>query len=177
MQSKEDAKNTAENEYYHGSLDAAVKIVRTEGLAGLYTGLPGSLIGGAAQGFAFNYWHSLLRQAYISSASLPQPPGTPAELAIAYGASALSALMTLPVSVVTTRQQTALRKERMGLLETAREVLEGEDGVRGFWKGLKATLVLCVNLAITYGATERLRIILFHGRDKLQPWEEFPGEF
>jgi hypothetical protein len=61
----------------------------------------------------------------------------------------------------------------MGLLETAREVLAGEDGVRGFWKGLKATLVLCVNLAVTYGATERLRIVLFQGRAKLQPWESF----
>jgi hypothetical protein len=92
---------------------------------------------------------------------------------MAYGASALSALMTLPVSVVTTRQQTALREERMGLVETAREVVKGEDGVRGLWKGLKASLVLGVNLAITYGATERLRIVLFQGRAKLRPWESF----
>jgi hypothetical protein len=169
-------KNVSENEYYHGSLDAAIKIIKTEGIIGLYAGLPGSLIGGAAQGFGFNYWHSLLRQAYMSSKVLPQPPGTPAELLIAYTSSAVSALFTLPISVVTTRQQTSPKGERKGLIDTANEVIKGEDGVRGLWKGLKATLILCVNLAITYGATERLRIILFQGRDKLRPWESF-GEY
>jgi hypothetical protein len=173
VQSKEDANSVPENEYYHSSLDVAIKIIRNEGIVGLYAGLPGSLIAGAAQGFGFNYWHSLLRQIYISSKILPQPPGTPAELVIAYGSSAISALFTLPISVVTTRQQTSAKAERKGLIDTANEVIKSEDGVLGLWKGLKASLILCVNLAITYGAVERLRIILFQGRQKLKPWESF----
>jgi transmembrane carrier protein len=74
--------------------------------------------------------------------------------------------------VVSTRQLTAAKEDRKGILDTAREIVD-EFGVFGLWKGLRATLVLCVNLAITYGATERLRILLFQGRAKLQPWESF----
>jgi hypothetical protein len=173
VQSKQDAKSLPEDQYYHSSLDALVKIIKSEGVTGLYVGLPGSLIGGAAQGFAFNYWHSLLRQIYIKSTILPQPPGTPAELVIAYGSSAVSMLFTLPITVITTRQRTAAKGERKGLLDTANEVIQGNDGVIGLWKGLKAGLLLCLNPAITYGAVERLRIMLFQGRTNLKLWESF----
>jgi hypothetical protein len=172
VQSKQDAKSLPEDQYYHGSLDALAKIVKSEGIVGLYAGLPGSLIGGAAQGFAFNYWHSSLRQIYISSAMLPQPPGTPAELAIAYGSSVMSMMFTLPITVVTTRQRTAAKDERKGLIDTANEVI-GHGGVIGLWKGMKAGLLLCLNPAITYGAVERLRIMLFQGRTNLKLWESF----
>ena len=58
------------------------------------------------------------------------------------------------------------------MLETAREVIDGEDGVSGLWRGLKASLVLVVNPAITYGAYERLKPVLFPGK-VLKPWEAF----
>jgi hypothetical protein len=177
VQSKHDAKSLPEDQYYHGSLDALVKIVKSEGILGLYAGLPGSLVGGAAQGFAFNYWHSLLRQFYISSTLFTQPPSTPAELSIAYGSSALSMLFTLPITNVTTRQRTAAKDERKGLVDTAHEVIQGEDGVIGLWKGIKASLLLCLNPAITYGAVERLRIMLFQGRTNLKLWESFRKYF
>ena len=135
--------------------------------------MPGSLIGSASQGYAFNYWHSFLRQLYLASKRLPQPPGTAAELVLAFASGALAQLFTIPVSVVTTRQQTTSKSERKGLIGTAKDVIRSEDGVTGLWKGLKAGLVLCVNPAITYGATERLRVLIFHGREKLQPWESF----
>jgi hypothetical protein len=154
-------------------LDALVKILKSEGFLGLYAGLPGSLLGGAAQGFAFNYWHSLLRQAYIRSPISSQPPSTSAELAIAYGASALSMLFTLPLTNVTTRQRTAQKEERKGLMGTANDLIQGSDGVVGLWKGIKASLLLCLNPAITYGAVERLRIMLFQGRNNLKLWESF----
>jgi hypothetical protein len=108
----------------------------------------------------------------MSSTVFPQPPSTAAELSIAYGASAISALFTLPIGVISTRQLTSAKEDRKGIIATAKEIT-GEFGIFGLWKGLRATLVLCVNLAITYGATERLRIILFQGRAKLQPWESF----
>lgn len=34
-----------------------------------------------------------------------------------------------------------------------------EEGVQGLWRGLQASLVLCVNPAITYGMFERLKTI------------------
>jgi hypothetical protein len=64
-------------------------------------------------------------------------------------------------------------KERKGLFGTANEVVTGENGVTGLWKGFRASLILCVNPAITYGATERLRVILFRGKPSLTAWESF----
>ncbi|KAF2663890.1 putative peroxisomal carrier protein [Microthyrium microscopicum] len=173
VQSTQDADKLSKDAYYDGVSDAIIKIVKTEGLAGLYVGMPGSLIGSASQGYAFNYWHSFLRQFYISSSAFTQPPGTIAELILAFGSSALTQFTTIPVSVVTTRQQTTPKEDRKDLIGTAKDVIHSEDGVSGLWKGLKAALVLCINPAITYGTTERLRVLLFKGREVLKPWESF----
>ena len=59
------------------------------------------------------------------------------------------------------------------MLETAREVIESEDGVFGLWRGLKASLVLVVNPAITYGAYERLKEVIFPGKTNLKAHEAF----
>ena len=82
-------------------------------------------------------------------------------------------MFTIPVSVVTTRQQTQPKGERKGLVETGREVVESEDGWSGLWRGLKASLILVVNPAITYGAYQRLRVDVFPQRKELRPWEAF----
>lgn len=173
VQSTQDVLSLSEDAYYTGVFDAANKIVRTEGVLGLYAGLPGSLIGSAAQGYAFNYWHSFLRQLYISSSLVSQPPDTVAELSLAYCSGVLAQLCVTPISVITARQQTTPLEERKGLFGTANEVVNGENGAMGLWKGFQASLILCINPAITYGATERLRMILFKGKATLQPWESF----
>jgi hypothetical protein len=82
-------------------------------------------------------------------------------------------VFTIPVAVVTTRQQTASKSDRKGLIATAREVIDGPDGVSGLWRGLKASLVLVVNPAITYGAYERLKEVMFPGKTSLRPSEAF----
>ncbi len=150
-------------------------------MAGLYSGLGSSLIGVASTNFAYFYWYSVVRALYLSqrvqSSVLPSgSPSAVAELALGAVAGALAQLFTIPVAVVTTRQQTQRKGERKGLFETAREVLDGEDGWTGLWRGLKASLVLVVNPAITYGAYERLREVLFPGKASLRPREAF-GKF
>ena len=98
---------------------------------------------------------------------------TATELSLGAVAGALAQLFTIPVAVVTTRQQTASKSERRGLIATAKEVIDGPDGVSGLWRGLKASLVLVVNPAITYGAYERLKDTFYPGRTSLKPWEAF----
>ena len=100
-------------------------------------------------------------------------PSTAVELSIGAVAGALAQLFTIPVAVVTTRQQTQAKKERKGLIGTAKDVIESEDGWTGLWRGLKASLVLVVNPAITYGAYQRLRTIMYPGKMNLQPYEAF----
>ncbi|KAI6123304.1 mitochondrial carrier [Pisolithus croceorrhizus] len=63
-------------------------------------------------------------------------------------------------------------------LNVAREIIR-EDGITGLWRGLKPSMVLTVNPAITYGMYERLKSILLLAREKagaggkMTPWMSF----
>lgn len=163
--------------HYESTLDAINKIVQHEGVAGLYSGINGALIGVASTNFAYFYWYSIVRAVYMSSRYASKQPGTAIELSLGAVAGAIAQIFTIPVSVVTTRQQTQTKEEKKGLIETAQEVVNGDDGWTGLWRGLKASLVLVVNPAITYGAYQRLKDILFPGKTNLRPWEAFGEEF
>lgn len=127
----------------------------------------------ASTNFTYFYWYSVVRTLYISSQTLPKPPSTAIELSLGAVAGAVAQIFTIPVSVVTTRQQTQPRGEKKGLIDTGREVVNSEDGWTGLWRGLKASLVLVVNPAITYGAYQRLKDIIYPGKMNLRPLEAF----
>ena len=164
---------TTNDAHYTSTIDAVRKIVQDEGLLGLYSGLNGSLIGVVSTNFAYFYWYSAIRSLYLSSQEVPTIPGTAAELSLGALAGAIAQVFTIPVSVVTTRQQTQPKGDKKGLIDTGREVIHSEDGWSGLWRGLKASLVLVVNPSITYGAYQRLRVVFFPGRGALRPWESF----
>ncbi|KAJ5807857.1 hypothetical protein N7474_009126 [Penicillium riverlandense] len=167
------AEKSEDVEHYKSTMDAIVKIVEKEGTAGLYSGIAGALIGVASTNFAYFYWYSVVRTLYMASNKVPKPPGTMIELSLGAVAGAVAQIFTIPVAVITTRQQTQPKGERKGLFETGREVVESEDGWSGLWRGLKASLILVVNPAITYGAYQRLKDVFFAGRTNLKPWEAF----
>ncbi len=176
LQIQTKGKTTEEEPYYASTSDALQKIVAEDGIEGLYAGMTSSLIGVASTNFAYFYWYSVVRTLYVSTQEFPTPPSTAAELSLGAVAGALAQVFTIPVSVVTTRQQTQGKKERKGLIETGKEVVRSEDGWTGLWRGLKASLVLVVNPAITYGAYQKLREGLFPGKVNLRPWEAFGME-
>merc|ERR1712000_282309 len=145
-----------------------------EGISGLYSGMVGSLLGVSSTNFAYFYWYSTVRTIYLSR--LDKSGGklsTAVELSLGAVAGALAQLFTIPIAVVTTRQQTQPKGERKGMLATAKEVIDSEDGWTGLWRGLKASLVLVVNPSITYGAYQRLREVFFKDKKVLKPWEAF----
>jgi hypothetical protein len=129
------------------------------------------LIGVASTNFAYFYWYSWVRGVWISR--YPGNPSTTAELSLGAIAGALAQLFTIPVAVVTTRQQTTPKNERKSLMGTAKEVIDGPDGWSGLWRGLKASLVLTVNPSITYGAYQRLRLAIFPGKKNLGALDSF----
>lgn len=167
------AANPADGEHYTSAFDAITKIVAADGVAGLYAGMAGSLIGVASTNFAYFYWYTMVRTLYIQYRKVATPPSTAIELALGAVAGAVAQLFTIPIAVVTTRQQTVTKSERKSLLGTAKEVIDSEDGWTGLWRGMKASLVLVVNPAITYGAYQRLRDSLFPGKKNLRPAEAF----
>lgn len=144
-----------------------------EGVSGLYSGINGSLIGVASTNFMYFYWYSVVRTLYLKSQKVSRDPSTAMELSLGAAAGALAQVFTIPVAVITTRQQTQPKGDKKGLWDTGREVINSDDGWTGLWRGLKASLVLVVNPAITYGAYQRLRLLMFPGKVNLRPWESF----
>ena len=101
---------------------------------------------------------------------------TAIELLLGALAGGLAQIFTIPVSVIATRQQlgggsvtddapaklagskatakAANSSDPDSFLGVARDIMK-QDGITGFWRGLKPSLVLTVNPAITYGVYER----------------------
>lgn len=161
--------------HYDGAVHAIQSILKDEGIQGLYSGMTGSLIGVASQNFAYFYWYSIVRSIYLVRSNLiaGSKPSTAAELSLGAAAGALAQVFTIPIAVVTTRQQTRPKGDKRGILETAKEVVESEDGWTGLWRGMKASLVLVVNPSITYGAYERLKQLMYPHRTSLRAHEAF----
>lgn len=160
--------------HYNGTIHAILSTIEDEGISGLYSGIFGSLLGVASTNFAYFYWYSTVRSLYFSKIQKSnKPPSTAIELALGAVAGALAQLFTIPIAVVTTRQQTQPKGERKGIFATGKEVIDGEDGISGLWRGLKASLVLVVNPSITYGAYQRLREVLYPNKVNLAPHEAF----
>ena len=134
--------------------------MKKEGIAGLYAGLGSSLIGTASTNFTYFYCYSFLRENYNKKYN---PGGgtlsTALELILGAAAGALTTLITTPVSVITTRQQTLPANERQGVVETCQSIV-AEEGIKGLWRGIQPSLLLCVNPAITYGSFEKIKQIM-----------------
>lgn len=92
------------------------------------------------------------------------------ELALGALAAAFAQLFTIPVSVIATRQQLATRP--VSFLATLRQIL-ADDGPTGLWRGLKPSLVLTVNPAITYGMFERLKTLALREGEAVGPGKAF----
>ncbi|KAI8366925.1 mitochondrial carrier domain-containing protein [Blakeslea trispora] len=149
-----------EGENYTSVMDGIQQIMQKEGLSGLYAGLGSSLIGTASTNFTYFYCYSFLRENYNKRYN---PRGgtlsTALELVLGAAAGALTTLITTPVSVITTRQQTLPAGERQGVIETCQSIIK-EEGIQGLWRGIQPSLLLCVNPAITYGSFEKIKQIV-----------------
>lgn len=79
------------------------------------------------------------------------------------------------------RKETAAIVEAVeddSFLGVGRQIIR-EEGITGLWLGLKPSLVLTVNPAITYGAFERVKSLVLIAKEKsgggtkLTPWQAF----
>jgi hypothetical protein len=155
-------------EYYTSTVDVLRKVYERGGLKALYNGLLGSLAGTVSTNFAYFYWYSLLRGFYIRKYSLGFPLTTAVELILGAAAGAVAQIFTIPVSVITTRQQTTDTS-----FSHSAKAIYYDDGITGLWRGLKASLVLVINPSLTYGTSSRLRTVLFGNRANLTVNENF----
>ncbi|KAG7665278.1 ANT1 [[Candida] subhashii] len=157
---------------YKNTIDVLKKIYAKKGVLGWYHGLFTTVWGSAVQNFAYFYWYSLVKKVYANLYKhIPNhKPSTFMELLLGAVAAAISQLFTMPIGVITTQQQTD--KHHRTLLQLIKEIL-AQDGVTGLWRGLRVSMVLCINPSITYGSYERLKLLLFGTKQFLNPLESF----
>ncbi|CAK7894972.1 peroxisomal adenine nucleotide transporter 1 [[Candida] anglica] len=157
---------------YKNTLDCLRQIYKKKGILGWYHGLLSSIFGTAAQNFSYFYWYSLVKRVYANLYKhIPNhKPTTATELFLGALAAAISQLFTMPIGVITTQQQTD--KSQKSLIQLGQDILE-QDGISGLWRGLRVSMVLCINPSITYGSYERLKQILYANKEFLGPLESF----
>ena len=172
---QKDTDKSAEDEY-NGFQDAVQKIYDNEGgWKGLYAGLASDTGKTIADSFLFFLTYNFLRQKRIAAhaGNLKSLPALD-ELAVGFLAGASTKLLTSPIANVVTRVQTAgLRSSAPDQQEkiqdetrsapsaraVAQKILK-EKGVRGFWSGYSASLVLTLNPTFTFFLFETMKRLL-----------------
>ncbi|KAJ2809505.1 hypothetical protein H4R20_000006 [Coemansia guatemalensis] len=146
-----------------------------EGVSGLYAGLGTNMINQIINGFVYFYAYSTVRKIALSTSSTDGKSLTTAvELGVGALAGMVNQIITLPIGVVATRQQTAHHAERTPWYQTVKTILCSE-GIRGLWAGFRPAMLLCSNPAITFGVFERVKSALLRdgSREYLSSAEAF----
>lgn len=169
---KSEDDSDSDDEEYTDLLDAAHKIYQQQGIAGFYPGLAQDTCKSVADSFLFFLAYSTVRQRRIVARVGPARAAKSKnivlpildELAIGVVAGAFAKLFTTPLSNIVTRKQTAARKGAPGGKDASTAdiaaTIRSEKGLRGFWSGYSASLVLTLNPSLTFFLHEVLKYAL-----------------
>jgi hypothetical protein len=150
--------------------DAAQKIWNNEGgLSGFYAGLLQDTSKTIADSFLFFLAYNFVRQSRLrrrDGKSLPVLE----ELGVGFVAGAFSKLLTTPIANVVTRLQTSSMMAASSAGHprapvTARTIanqIHEEKGIKGFWSGYSASLILTLNPSLTFFFFETLKRATLH---------------
>ncbi|OZJ05202.1 hypothetical protein BZG36_02462 [Bifiguratus adelaidae] len=174
--SEDDYKNTG---------DAFVKILKTEGPQGLYSGINSALFGISVTNGIYYYFYEAVKAVFEKRGKRSMTTGE-SMLAGAIAGSAV-VFVTNPIWTVNTRITTYKKKldkqEADGkplkhqraptTMETAMEILK-TDGFKGFYAGLLPALILVINPIIQYTVFEQLKARWMKLKSSnLSAWEFF----
>ncbi|KAF2797296.1 mitochondrial carrier [Melanomma pulvis-pyrius CBS 109.77] len=169
------------------TLDAARRIIKREGIVGLYAGLESALFGISVTNFVYYYWYEFTR-AFFEKAALKAGRAskklTTVESMIA-GALAGSAtvLITNPIWVVNTRMTTHKSKSDEQVLPGAKPAkspstlgtllaLIRDEGPTRLFSGVMPALVLVINPILQYTVFEQMKNMLEKKR-RVTPTDAF----
>jgi len=161
---------------YDNLVDAARKIYHSEGgLKAFYTGLGPDVIKGIGDSFLFFLVYNFLRQRETKKYGNALPVHR--ELGIGVAAGALAKLITTPLQNIITRQQTAAlvaardptsttlpdQVKKLSVRDIALQI-RSERGLKGFWAGYSASVILTLNPAITFAVDNLLHGLIPRSR-------------
>ncbi|KAL4868656.1 hypothetical protein BDV12DRAFT_169156 [Aspergillus spectabilis] len=158
-----DDKEGVDEEEYTGLLDAARRIYAKEGISGLYAGIAQDTAKTVLDAFLFFLAYDFFRQQRIAARYSARRRARHAvlpvldELAIGVLAGAFSKLFTTPLSNIVARKQTSGSSASSSDIASK---IRSEKGIRGFWSGYSASLILTLNPSITFFLNEILKSAL-----------------
>ncbi|KAI8917956.1 mitochondrial carrier domain-containing protein [Entophlyctis helioformis] len=147
---------------------ALLKILKEEGVAGLYSGISSAMFGIALTQYVYYYWYEFVKSA-LEKASSARNLSITQNMITGAIAGAATATITNPIWVINTRllvKKDTLDDEgkggkapakKAGMVKAALTIFK-EEGIAGFFRGLLPALVLVINPVIQFTTFERLRI-------------------
>ncbi|KAI7833674.1 mitochondrial carrier domain-containing protein [Kickxella alabastrina] len=163
-------RNTKDSTSYTGNMDALRKIIATEGVAGLFSGLESAIFGAAVTNGVYYYFFEAVKAAF-ERASQRKSMSTVESMVSGAVAGAMTCIITNPIWVVNTRLtvkqkklqqqddntgESGNRNESPSTLQAFAEIIK-EDGFLSLWQGLIPALILVINPIIQYTAFEQLK--------------------
>ncbi|KAK6341182.1 hypothetical protein TWF696_008269 [Orbilia brochopaga] len=173
--------NTDRDRSYDGFVDAVKRIYQEEGgLSAFYSGCLQDTANSMASAFIYFLSYNFMRQRRLQGQARGSPSGKPPktlgvveELSIGVLAGATAKLFTAPIANIVTRKQTAAlhkpdtKTDRQPNTAThtssVKAIIENiyaDKGLRGFWAGYDATLILTLNPATTFLLYETFKSLL-----------------
>lgn len=128
------------------------EIYKEKGILGLYKGLQLKCSHAVVQSFGYFYLYSLLRN--LHKERVGGSIGTGMSLLLGYLAGVGNLGASLPFEVLTMRSQVS--DKSMSILQTAKAVV-AEGGLPALYKGLAASVILCINPAINIAVFDQLK--------------------
>ncbi|PVV02328.1 hypothetical protein BB560_003222 [Smittium megazygosporum] len=157
-----------EEKKYSGILSGIQRIVSEEGFAALYNGLVSNLVNQSLSNYLYFYFYAYLKNMYFKFTLAPPgaPIPTPIELSVGVLSGVFGQCVTLPISVISTRQQMSTEKAEAGVFKIVKDIVKS-DGITGMWKGFGPSMILCINPAITYGLFEKIKEFIIHKKFRI----------
>ncbi|CAG8444968.1 8385_t:CDS:10 [Ambispora gerdemannii] len=155
---------------YQGSVDTFAKILKNEGIRGLYSGMTSAIFGIAATNGVYYYFYELTKAFFEKSVTIKRDISTVESMIAGALAGCVTVIFTNPIWVVNTRMTTRKQSfddcdeseeestipKRLGTLATILKILE-KDGFSAFWAGVMPAFILVANPIIQYTVFEQLK--------------------
>lgn len=171
------------------TLDAVRRIVKREGVQGLYAGLDSALFGIGVTNFVYYYWYewsrSFFEKAAVKAGRASRKLTTVESMIAGAIAGSATVLITNPIWVVNTRM-TARKQESDGqvlpgaekpkrkpsTIATFMSILR-EEGFKTFFAGVLPALVLVINPILQYTLFEQMKNFIELRKRRVTPTDSF----
>ncbi|KAJ3268977.1 hypothetical protein HDV01_001965 [Terramyces sp. JEL0728] len=137
-------------------LQAAKRILKEEGVQGLYAGLKSAMFGIAVTQAIYYYWYELVKAGFEANLAAGEAISIAENMITGAIAGSITSIVTNPIWTRLLVKDAEAGKTKIGMKEAALKIYK-DEGIVGFWRGILPALVLVANPVIQYTVFEKLK--------------------